>query len=94
LFNRVGGDGDVKRKLEKSFGAFNKSFLKRLGVVQGGLSTSLGDTTSLNVGVNFSFHFGNTTTKIIKSVFGVRREDVHRDVERVVKVNERGEPVS
>ncbi len=93
LFDGVGRDSDVKGELEESFGTFDESFLKRFGIIKGGLSASLRDTSSFNIRVNFSFHFGDATTKIIKSVFGVRREDVHRNVKRVIKVNERREPV-
>ena len=89
----VGRDGDIERKLEEAFSSFNESFLERFSIIKGSLSACLRDTTSFDVRIDFSFHFSNTTTKIVEGVFGVRREDIHGNIERVVKVDERGEPV-
>ena len=79
--------------MEEALGTFGELFLKGESVFEFGLGKGIDNTATLEVGTDFGFHFGNFPTQVVKSGFGFHGIHKHGDIERVVEVDERGEPV-
>lgn len=93
FFLGIGGDGDIERELEEAFDAFDKLFLKDLGVFELGLSGGLGDTAAFDVGADLGFHLGDATAELVEGALDLDGVHEHGDVDTVVEVDQWREPI-
>ena len=56
--------------------------------LRGPLRWRPGETTALDIGADFGFHFGDAPPELVEGVLTLGRIDIHGDVEGVIEVDE------